>query len=100
MSLRESSIILIQTSGGLVSGYESSIGGKPLKTWVDIPYAQPPTNDLRWRAPRALAETSNRIIPPEVTFCVQESSTYGAVQGDGIVGSEDCLYLNISVLKE
>ena len=95
MSLRESSIILIQTSGGLVSGYESSIGGKPLKTWVDIPYAQPPTNDLRWRAPRALAETSNRIIPPEVTFCVQESSTYGAVQGDGIVGREDCLYLDI-----
>ncbi|MBV32370.1 MAG: carboxylesterase [Porticoccaceae bacterium] len=95
LSMREPSNILIQTSGGLVSGSESSIGGKSFTTWLDIPYAQPPLNDLRWRAPRALDQTSNRIIPPEVTFCVQESSTYGAVQGDGIVGSEDCLYLDI-----
>ena len=95
INLRKPPINLIQTTGGVVYGYESSIGGKPLKTWVDIPYAQPPTGDLRWRAPRALAKTSNKFIPPEVTSCVQESSAYGAVQGDGIVGSEDCLYLDI-----
>jgi para-nitrobenzyl esterase len=93
--LRKPPINLIQTTGGVVSGHDSIIGGKPLKTWVDIPYAQPPTDDLRWRAPRALAKTSNKFIPPEVTACVQESSAYGAVQGDGIVGSEDCLYLDI-----
>ena len=95
INLRKPPINLIQTTGGVVYGYESSIGGKPLKTWVNIPYAQPPTGDLRWRAPRALAKTSNKFIPPEVTSCVQESSAYGAVQGDGIVGSEDCLYLDI-----
>lgn len=95
LASREPPIILVQTSGGLVSGYESNIGGKSFKEWIDIPYAQPPIKDLRWRAPRALAHTSNEITPPKVTFCVQESSTYGAVQGDGIVGSEDCLYLDV-----
>jgi para-nitrobenzyl esterase len=63
--------------------------------WLDIPYAQPPVAELRWRAPRPLAATDDLIVSPDITACVQEASDYGGVSGRGMVGSEDCLYLDV-----
>ncbi len=54
-----------------------------------IPFAQPPTGDLRWREP----------LPPKSWSGVRNATEFGApcVQGGalGEKSSEDCLYLNV-----
>ena len=82
----------IYTSSGIVKG---SISNKVI-SWDDIPYAEPPVGDLRWKAPRDYHNDRNIIISKSNNFCVQEPSTLGGAEGDDkIVGTEDCLYLDI-----
>ena len=84
----------IQTTSGISYGYIQ----KSVLNWDDIPYAQPPIGDLRWRAPVKLESTAhlNIINPQENNFCVQEPSGLGGSDGDSFFsGSEDCLYLDI-----
>ena len=84
---------IIQTSSGVVDGYKK---GKVLY-WDDIPYAVPPINELRWKAPREINNPKNVILPKEKNFCVQRPSSLGGAEGEGdIVGTEDCLYLDVS----
>ena len=64
-------------------------------SWEDIPYAIPPEGDLRWRAPRPLIAPDLVIQPQEGNGCLQEASIYAGIEGEGIVGQEDCLYLDI-----
>jgi para-nitrobenzyl esterase len=82
----------IYTSSGSVVG---SITSKVI-SWDDIPYAEPPIGELRWKAPRDFQNNSNIIISKDNNFCVQEPSTLGGAKGDDeIIGTEDCLYLDI-----
>ena len=73
----------IQTASGLSQGYVKN----NVVNWDDIPYAQPPIGDLRWRAPKKLesSEYLNTINPQENNFCVQEPSGLG-----GSVGNSFC----------
>jgi len=80
---------------------ETTIVDEPIQTytWLGIPFAKPPVGDLRWRAPQ----------PPEPWTGVKEAKTfcepctqYGGLMAmmdcekiGEIIGSEDCLYLNI-----
>ncbi len=67
--------------------------------WLGIPFAEKPINDLRWKAPRELKSYNKKY--EAVSFakpCVQFQSSLtnnGLVKPGEIVGSEDCLYLNI-----
>ena len=66
--------------------------------WRGIPYAAPPVGGLRWRAPQPAAPwTGTREALAHGAPCPQYASPFGGVPGrDGeIVGSEDCLYLNV-----
>jgi para-nitrobenzyl esterase len=63
--------------------------------WNDIPYALPPVGELRWRAPIPFNDSKNLIVNKEGNGCVQEASVYAGISGNGIVGTEDCLYLDI-----
>lgn len=66
--------------------------------WLNIPYAAPPTGDLRWRAPRpALAWQGVRAANSYGEPCLQYWGMLAGVPGErgDIVGSEDCLSLNI-----
>ena len=90
---------IVKTSSGVV---EASIL-KNVYLWEDIPYAEPPIKNLRWKAPRELNSTNNLILPKDNNFCIQETSSLGgsAQFSDEIVsGSEDCLYLDIFAPKE
>jgi para-nitrobenzyl esterase len=51
--------------------------------------------DLRWRAPRTLVAPERVIVERDNTSCVQKASRFAGVDGEGIVGTEDCLYLDI-----
>ncbi len=93
LSLTTYSDYIIESSSGVVEGNKK---GRVL-LWEDIPYAKPPINDLRWKAPRKITDSTNLILPKEENFCVQRPSSLGGPGGDGLmVGTEDCLYLDVS----
>lgn len=85
--------IKVETSSGIVDGYKK---GRVIY-WDDIPYAKPPIDQLRWKAPRTINNAKNIISPKENNYCVQRPSSLGGPGGEGLyVGTEDCLYLDIS----
>jgi len=87
---------IIKTSSGITEGYLKN----SVMNWDDIPYAEPPVGDLRWKAPRSLI-SSQYIKQKEGNFCVQEPSGLGGSDGVNFFsGSEDCLYLDIKRPKK
>jgi len=98
----------IATSSGTIQGQYAgySADSSPASTvvnWLDIPYAQPPVGDLRWRAPRSL-QTPEAVIETKGDIaCVQPAAEYAgasAENGETVVGTEDCLYLDISAPED
>ena len=84
----------INTSSGITEG---QISNKVI-IWHDIPYAEPPIGDLRWKAPRKVKKNSKLIKPKTNNFCIQRTSSFGGsgdYSGESISGTEDCLYLDI-----
>ena len=84
----------IATSSGITQGFIKN----NVVNWNDIPYAKPPIDDLRWKAPRKIEQNSNLIKPKNNNFCLQRTSNLGGssqFSNDPISGSEDCLYLDI-----
>ena len=86
----------LMTDSGPVIGFIDQLG---VKKWLGIPFAEPPISELRWRAPikinnwKTLKEV-NSFSPPCTQF--QSSLTAdGLVKPGDIIGSEDCLYLNV-----
>lgn len=78
---------------------EGFIAPSGAHVWRNIPYAAPPTGALRWRAPRtATGWQGVRPALDHPNWCTQLSGSldtlYGIKAGQ-VVGSEDCLYLNI-----
>ena len=84
----------IVTSSGITQGFIKN----NVVNWNDIPYAKPPIDDLRWKAPRKIEQNSNLIKPKNNNFCLQRTSNLGGssqFSNESISGSEDCLYLDI-----
>src|SRR6056300_1595834 len=50
---------LVTTDSGRVTGVSSN---ERVVRWLDIPYAQPPVGDFRWRAPRKLDNSDQTIV--------------------------------------
>tara|TARA_B100001287_G_scaffold250035_1_gene230299 strand:- start:524 stop:2272 length:1749 start_codon:yes stop_codon:yes gene_type:complete len=93
ISLIANAEISVETSSGIVEGYKKN----RVLFWEDIPYAKPPIDELRWKAPRIINNSKNIILPKENNYCVQRPSSLGGPGGEGLyVGTEDCLYLDIS----
>ena len=83
----------VQTSSGIVDGFKKN----RVIYWEDIPYALPPIGELRWKAPRDFINRGNSIQKKDNNYCVQRPSTLGGPGGEGaMVGTEDCLYLDVS----
>ena len=77
---------------GIASPYDESI-----TVYRGLPYAAPPVDDLRWRAPQAPADWAGvRSADTFADSCYQprHSSTFVWRREDFPV-SEDCLYLNV-----
>ena len=82
---------LVKTDNGEVQGFED---GNDTWSWKGIPFAKPPVDDLRWKAPQ----------DPDSWDGVRDATEYCDIcpQYDGnmfgeqtVIGNEDCLYLNI-----
>ena len=92
ISAETSNTISVNTTSGTSIGYKIN----RVINWDDIPYAQPPIGDLRWKAPRKINNPSQILTSMEDNFCVQRPSGMGGSNGDGYFsGSEDCLYLDV-----
>ncbi|MGW4526175.1 carboxylesterase/lipase family protein [Amycolatopsis sp. NPDC004378] len=77
----------VETAAGALRGS----AGDGTRTFLGVPYAEPPVGELRFRAPRPVTPWSGvrdatkwaaRAPQPELT-------------GRGFTGDEDCLYLNV-----
>ncbi|HET8931986.1 MAG TPA: carboxylesterase family protein [Polyangiales bacterium] len=81
---------------GTVSGLVSPNGAL---AWRGIPFAAPPVGALRWKAARPPAPFAEHFAAVSCgAACVQGPSLAAPFvddDGDGLVGSEDCLYLNV-----
>ena len=77
---------------GFAAEYESH-------AWLGIPFAEPPTGELRWKAPQMSPPWDGTLEALESgSPCVQIASPLAGVttEPDGSpAGSEDCLYLNV-----
>lgn len=90
-SVADTSNLVVQTKSGAVQGV--NVGS--VNQWRGIPYAAPPLGELRWRPP----------TPPASWAGVRDGSAFGShcIQLDTnttTLGSEDCLFLNVSVPAE
>ena len=66
-------------------------------SWLGIPYVQPPVGDLRWRAPRSPAPWEGTLQALDFSaMCPQLPIPLVNHTTASWLGSEDCLYLNIS----
>jgi para-nitrobenzyl esterase len=75
----------VRLDTGMVSGTASAT--PDVRVFKGIPFAAPPTGDLRWRAPKPAAHWDG------IRKADQFSPT--CMQGVGRGSSEDCLYLNV-----
>ena len=94
------------TSLGVVIGNDDAASNGTY-SWKGIPYASPPVAALRWKAPAdAVPWTSPRVTQQFANACASLGRLYGpgfnnrydasiGASLDKLVGSEDCLYLNI-----
>ncbi|MDD9380775.1 carboxylesterase family protein [Streptomyces sp. ZAF1911] len=84
---------VVETDRGAVRGREAD----GVRTFEGIPYAAPPTGPLRWRLPEPAARwTGVRDAGAPGARCVQ----LPAVGPGAPSGSEDCLFLNVTVPAE
>lgn len=99
--------LVVQTLKGSVQGATlTTTTGRLVDAWYNIPYAQPPIGDLRFRHPRPIDRWHGvkeaTVLPKS---CVQLPDTFfGDFKGSTMWNpntemSEDCLYLNVVVPK-
>src|SRR5919198_6449018 len=88
----------VRTDAGLLSGTSAAAGA--VRAFKGIPFAAPPTGDLRWRAPQGVAKWSGvRSADRFGNVCVQPKGVgrlnVSVDLRDSPPASEDCLYLNV-----
>ena len=93
MLLAASSTPQVKTHSGTVEGKDD---GK-VKSFLGIPYAQPPVGNLRWMAPVPLAKWSGVKKATEFGSHCMQGKVYGDMVFHDPGASEDCLTLNIWV---
>ena len=85
---------LKNTTSGQIIGFKHINNST---AWFGIPYAKPPINELRWRAPQPIEDSQEIIKATSFSdICFQNRSFVDySEEKENYIGSEDCLYLNI-----
>ncbi|XP_046428129.1 venom carboxylesterase-6-like [Neodiprion fabricii] len=81
---------------GQVEGhYKTSSNGRRYEAYEGIPYAQPPIGNLRFGVPQPISPWTDVLIARQSSpWCMQYSYLPPYPSGK-VIGSEDCLYLNV-----
>ncbi|XP_031633819.1 venom carboxylesterase-6-like isoform X1 [Contarinia nasturtii] len=94
---RTSSDLRVTLSNGskLIGKYSRSFSGRPIKSFVGVPYAKPPVGHLRFKAPEPIEKWDGEYKAiNDGSVCVQRNS-FKHIYDDQ--GSENCLFLNVHV---
>ncbi|KNY29212.1 carboxylesterase/lipase family protein [Pseudobacteroides cellulosolvens] len=92
-SLKNASKTTVRTTFGKVAGVEAVNNSW---VWMGIPYAKPPVGELRWKAPQDPEPWKKvRYSTYNFTSCTQPALDNQWNPLNEIIGSEDCLYLNV-----
>lgn len=78
----------VTVSNGPLQGQDSERG--ETWEWLGIPFAAPPVDDLRWRAPQAARDWAEPLMVQQFAPECPQYEFFGS-----LVGAEDCLYLNV-----
>ncbi|MFN6074565.1 MAG: carboxylesterase family protein [Fluviicola sp.] len=82
---------IVSTEFGQVQG---STNGT-IKQFLGIPFAKPPVDSLRWKAPQNPDNWAGTLITTSYApVCPQKKFDQGGTN-DSLIGNEDCLYLNV-----
>ncbi len=83
----------VATLYGRVAGADA---GNDSWVWKGLPYAKPPVGELRWKAPQdpepwmGVRHSTDKFTP-----AVQPVMSKVWIPANQIIGSEDCLYINV-----
>jgi para-nitrobenzyl esterase len=84
----------VQTESGLVSGLNNT--ENDTCSWLGVPYAAPPVDDLRWKSPQPAPEWPGVREANKFGDRCMQGGLMELLNNDKISGvSEDCLYLNV-----
>lgn len=88
---------IVETNYGPVRGVPISVRGKTVLGFLGIPYAQPPTGELRFRKPVPALPWKHVLNATHLPFsCLQPENVFlSAGFEDESRHSEDCLNLNV-----
>ena len=83
----------VRVTGGLVEGMAAKPAG--VRAFLGIPFAAPPTGDLRWKPPQAVVSWNGVRKADHFGARCMQGNVFGDMvfRDDGM--SEDCLYLNV-----
>ena len=86
----------VRISGGLVRGAAPAPGSTQ---FLGVPFASPPTGDLRWRPPQPAAPWAPKVLDattygPSCSQIPANHSSYRPIPAEELQ-DEDCLYLNV-----
>ncbi|XP_054714483.1 acetylcholinesterase-1-like [Uloborus diversus] len=95
-STNSSTDIVVPTRNGAIIGTSTTYNGSPLHEFFGVPYAQPPTGDLRFRKTQPLTSQPNILFAKTMPPACPQYLPYDYPWYDNKPNkSEDCLYLNI-----
>lgn len=81
----------VKTGEGIVEGKEDGA----VRTFLGIPYAEPPVGDLRWKAPVPAAQWKGIRKATDFGLHCMQGRVFGDMNFRDSGGSEDCLTLNV-----
>ena len=82
----------VETSAGKIKGKENDHA----RLFLGVPFAAPPVDELRWKAPQDPEPWKGVLKTQESqNVCVQSGVTTTWHPTGEIIGSEDCLYLDV-----
>jgi carboxylesterase type B len=85
-----SEFVELKVESGTLIGRTVKNETKPVHSFLGVPFAAPPVNELRWQPPAKLAPFGIREALTLEHSCVQSKNAFS----DFTKISEDCLYLN------
>lgn len=77
-----------------------SVAGSGIDQWLGIPFAEPPTGPLRFKAPVPIAVPERKVVKNATEF----GNACPQLDNDGLGPanapiSEDCLFLNVHLVQ-
>jgi para-nitrobenzyl esterase len=86
----------VKLDTGYITGTTARQNGKEVYIYKGIPYAAPPTGELRWKPPHPVAKWSGTRACTEYSIQAAQFPDVNAPEAmKKLPSSEDCLYLNV-----